>query len=66
MQGFEWRVPTDRRTMLAAVVAGLIPAFVITHVVVARFEHHRQDLASEWTATANTTRGAIPTLLSHD
>lgn len=49
MQGFEWRTPTNR-TILAAVVAGLIPAFVITHLVDARFKSDRQRLAFEWTS----------------
>jgi tetratricopeptide (TPR) repeat protein len=32
------------------VVAGLVPAFGITHLVVGRFNQHRQDLAFEWTS----------------
>jgi tetratricopeptide (TPR) repeat protein len=44
-------LPTfDRRTMIGLSIAGLIPAFALTHLVVARYRASRQQLAAEWSA----------------
>ena len=56
----------ERRIVLSVVIAAVVPAFVVTDVLVNRYRDSRQALAQEWTSRGAQDLSARPTAAVED
>ena len=53
-------MPDSRRAILVILIAALVPAFAITHTVVAAYKGQRDELAREWNRQGNADLPSRP------